>query len=65
MASLNEETVFVPLDLPDDLGRDWEWYADLNIVALRRGLDVEGRMRAVEDLIATWKREHLRIVESA
>lgn len=61
----NEQTVFVEMDLPADLGRDWEWFADLNIVGLRRGMCLDGRVRAVQNLSRQWQRAHLSVVASA
>lgn len=61
---MNEETVFVCADLPAG-ERDWVWHADLNLVELRRGLSIEQRVAAVDDLTHWWRRSHLRAVETA
>lgn len=62
---MNEETIFKDIDLPEDLGRDWEWFADLNVVGLRRGMNWQEKLRAVEDLQRVWRRAHLNTVETA
>lgn len=60
---MTEETVFKTMPLPE--GTDWVWHPDLNLVALSDRLDLDGRIRAVEDLKKHWTRAHLRVVESA
>lgn len=64
-AALNESTIIKSMDLPADLGRDWVWYPDLNVVVLRTGLDCDGQKAALDDLYETWRRSHLTVVESA
>jgi hypothetical protein len=58
-----EETKFVTMDLPE--GQDFQWFGDLNVVALRTGLDCAGKQRALDELHRTWRRRHLSLVESA
>lgn len=61
---MTEETVFRTIDLPP--GRDWVWFPDLNVVGLRRGLDLAGKLRAIDELQEHWRRENLPLlVESA
>ena len=60
---MSEQTVFRMSDLPD--GQDYVWHPDLNLVELRRGLDLEGKQAAVAALQKRWGREHLRLVETA
>lgn len=62
-AVASEETIFRMLDLPP--GRDWAWYPDLNVVGLRRGLDLDGKLRAVGELQEQWRTQHLRLVKPA
>lgn len=47
------EPKIVTMPLPH--GRDWLWYADLNIVALAPHLDDAGRDRAIDELQAEWR----------
>ena len=63
--TVNEETIFRAMDLPEDLGRDWEWFADLNVVGFRRGMDCDAKLHAIEDMQRHWRRAHLSVVESA
>ena len=58
---VSEKTIFRSLDLPS--GRDWAWYGDLNVVALRRGLDGDGKRRALAELVEHWHLEHVGSVE--
>lgn len=58
-----EDTVIHEMDLPP--GKDWAWFPDANIVGLRRGLDPCGRIAALDDLYSHWRRQHLRVVETA
>lgn len=58
-----EDTIVMELDLPEDLGRDWVWHPDLNVVVFRKGLDCDAQMRAAEDLHRWWQRQHLSVVE--
>lgn len=60
---MTEETVFRVLNLPG--GRDYIWYPDLNVVALRRGMNCEQKMLALDEFQSHWRREHLRLVGSA
>lgn len=53
------------MELPADLGRDWDWHADLNIVVLRKGLDCQAKLAALDDLQRHWTRAHLSVVQSA
>lgn len=61
---VGEDTIVREMDLPDDLGRDWEFFADLNVVVLRRGMDSRAREAAVEDLQREVRRRVLRVVPS-
>lgn len=61
--ALNEETVFVEMDLPE--GSDWSWHGDLNVVVLREGLTCEAKLAALDDLQRWWKRSHLKVVQGA
>jgi hypothetical protein len=47
------EPKIVTMPLPH--GRDWLWYADLNLVALAPHLDDAGRERALDELQAEWR----------
>ena len=58
-----EETVFRTINLPD--GKDWAYYADLNVLAFGSHLDCAGKLRAFEAAQEDWRLRHLRIVESA
>lgn len=58
-----QETLVVTFELP--FGRDWFWYADLNIVALSPRLDAAGRERALAELQEHWRTNCLRIVDGA
>jgi hypothetical protein len=62
---MDEDTKFVTLDLREDLGRDWEFFPAMNVVAFRRGISCEARVAALDDLQQTWKRRHLRLAQSA
>lgn len=64
-AAVNEETVFVEMDLPESLGRDWEYHADLNVVVLREGMTCEAKLATLDDLQRWWKRSHLKLVQGA
>lgn len=61
---MNEQTVFATAELPEG-GCDWVWHADLNVVELRAGMTLERKLAAVAELMKTWRREHLSLVESA
>jgi hypothetical protein len=61
---VSEETVFRPVDLPAD-GADAVFFADLNVVGVRRGHSCEEARRAVDDLQARWRRQHLRLIDGA
>lgn len=63
--TLSEDAKFITIDLREDLGRDWDYFPDANLVALRRGLSCEARAAALDDLHRTLKRRHLRLAESA
>lgn len=41
--------------MPLPHGRDWLWFADLNIVALAPHLDDIGRERALDELQDEWR----------
>jgi hypothetical protein len=59
-----EETVFRVMELPE--GTDYLPYPELNVVVLSDRLDCKGRLRAVEECQAQWRRRHLHLVlESA
>lgn len=60
---VSEQTIFRTLDLSE--GQDWVFFADLNVIGLSSRLDVLGRRRALDELIRTWRGEHLRLVDSA
>jgi hypothetical protein len=55
-----EETIIHILDLPE--GTDYVWYPDANMVGLARRLDCEGRVQALADLSATWRRSVMHAV---
>lgn len=38
-------------------GQDYVWYQEFNIVALSSRLDAAGRERALDELLARWRRE--------
>lgn len=59
---LNEHTVIVEVDLPG--GEDWRWFGELNVLALRRGLDDPARQAAIDEMQLWWRREHARLVPS-
>lgn len=59
----SEETVFRTIELPN--GQSWAWYPDLNIIAFAPHLDCAGRQRAIDEIQAQWRREHMRLAESA
>lgn len=50
-------TVFEPtiVTMPLPHGRDYLWYADLNVVALAPHLDTAGRERALYQLTVEWR----------
>lgn len=58
---MNEETLIVTVDLAAS-GRDYAWYADLNMVGLGAHLDAAGRERALTQLQAAWRRNFVRVV---
>jgi len=58
-----EHTIIRTIDLPYD--QDFAWYADLNVIALSSRLDCAGRLRALDEMQRTWKRQHLTAVQSA
>lgn len=62
--TLSEDTIFRTIDLPPG-GPDYRWFADLNVVGLRRGLDCAGKLRAIAELQEWWRTNHLHLVESA
>jgi hypothetical protein len=47
-----EETLIRTLDLP--AGKDYVWFADCNVVALGRHLDVAGRERALAQALGRY-----------
>lgn len=51
------------MNLPE--GQDYVRYADLNVIVLSTRLDCAGRERAIADLQAQWRREHLQLIHSA
>lgn len=55
-----EETVVVTIDLPE--GKDYEWFAEANVVGLSRRLDEAGRQQALCQMFQEWRRSHLRVV---
>lgn len=55
-----EKTVVKVMRLPE--GVDWQWHPDLNIVTLSDRLDEAGRMVALLDLQAQWRRSMIRVV---
>lgn len=58
---MNEDTLIKTMPLPH--GRDWEWYADANVVVLAPHLCPEERERALSELQAQWRRSGIRLVE--
>lgn len=60
---MGEQTQFRLVDLPE--GTDCVFYADVNVVGLARRLSPAERIRAVEDLVARWRRDHLRLIPAA
>ena len=56
----NEETIIKVMPLP--AGREWVWFGDLNCVALSDRLDEAGRMVALMDLQAQWRRTMLHVI---
>ena len=58
---MNEDTLIKTMPLPH--GRDWEWFADANVVALAPHLDVAEREQALSELQAQWRRSGIRLVE--
>lgn len=57
---MNEETLIVTVDLSS--GRDWAWYADLNMIGLGSHLDEAGRERAISELQDAWRGRFIRVV---
>lgn len=57
---VNEQTKIVTVDLPP--GRDWELYADANVVALAPHLDQYGQDRALHEVCVHWRRSLLHVV---
>lgn len=55
-----EDTVIVTLALPR--GQDFAWFASENVVGLGSHLDEQGRMQALDDLQAYWRRQCMRVV---
>ena len=60
---MNEETLIKTMPLPQ--GRDWEWFADANVIALSPDLCPAKREAALSELQAQWRRSGLRLVEPA
>lgn len=58
--AVNEETLVVTVELSS--GRDWAWYADLNMVGLGAHLDEAGREQALTELQAAWRRGFICVV---
>ena len=57
---MNEHTLIKTMPLPQ--GRDWEWFADANIVVLAPHLCEEGRERALTEVQAHWRRSCIRVL---
>jgi hypothetical protein len=57
---MTEKTVVRTMELPN--GRDWLWFADLNVVGLAPHLDAAGVERAYAEMTAWWRRSCLRLV---
>ena len=57
---MNEDTLIKTLPLPN--GRDWEWYADANVIVLAPHLCPAERERALCNLQAQWRREGFRLI---
>lgn len=57
---MSEDTLIKTMRLPH--GRLWEWFADLNVVALCPSLDAAGREWALSEVQAHWRRSCLRAV---
>lgn len=60
---MNELTVFTPAELPEG-GPDFIWHADVNVVELRAGMCLDGKLAALAELQKQWRREHLSVVEA-
>lgn len=61
---MTEEAVFVTMDLPEAM-HDAEFFADLNVVGVRRGLSCAEREAALDDMQARWRRQHMHLVGRA
>ena len=59
---MNEDTLIKTMPLPQ--GRDWEWFADANIVVLAPHLCPAQREQALTEVQAHWRRSCLRVLPS-